>query len=269
MTKILSRRNTRRYSSCFFKFPSIFLLSVFLLFASSFSAIAASQLIDTIAAVKPSVVAVGTFQKTRNPQYVFKGTGFVAGNGRHIVTNNHVVPDTLDHEHNETLAIFSGRGKKIQVMAADLIRKDSVHDLALLEIQKTLPPMKLSAADDLPDGTEIAYTGFPIGMVLGLYPVTHRGMVSATVPLAIPPANQKKLTTKMIKALRNPYSVYQLDGIAYPGNSGSPVYDKKTGQVVAVINSVFVKGKKETALSEPTGITYAIPVKYVRQLLKF
>ena len=29
------------------------------------------------------------------------------------------------------------------------------------------------------EGTEIAFTGFPIGMALGLYPVTHRGIVSA------------------------------------------------------------------------------------------
>jgi len=29
-----------------------------------------------------------------------------------------------------------------------------------------------------------------------------------------------------------------------------------------------VKGAKEAALSAPSGITYAIPVKYVRQLLE-
>ena len=248
------------------KLTALFSFFCLLFFLSADSASAAS-FVDTISRIKPSIVAIGTFQKTRNPQYVFKGTGFVVGNGQHIVTNNHVVPDKLDHEHNETLAIFTGKGKQVRAIAADLIKKDAMHDLALLEIQEKLPAMQLSASSSLPDGSDIAFTGFPIGMVLGVFPVTHEGIVSANVPLAIPPANQKDLTTNMIRALRNPYMVYQLDAVAYPGNSGSPVYDKTSGRVVAVVNSVFVKGKKETALSDPTGITYAIPVSYVKELL--
>jgi hypothetical protein len=31
---------------------------------------------------------------------------------------------------------------------------------------------------------------------------------------------------------------------------------------------VFVKGKKEAALSNPSGITYAIPGNYINDLLK-
>jgi len=31
---------------------------------------------------------------------------------------------------------------------------------------------------------------------------------------------------------------------------------------------VYVKGAKEAALSAPSGISYAIPVKYVHQLLE-
>jgi hypothetical protein len=38
--------------------------------------------------------------------------------------------------------------------------------------------------------------------------------------------------------------------------------------VLGVINSVFVKGTKEVALSDPSGITYAIPVDHVRALLQ-
>ncbi len=248
------------------KVPVIHSLFFFFLFFI-FDTASAASFVETISRIKPSIVAIGTFQKTRNPQYVFKGTGFVVGNGKQIITNNHVVPTQLDYEHNETLAVFTGKGKQVQAISADLVKKDATHDLALLEIQQKLPILSLSTNSSLPDGSEIAFTGFPIGMILGIYPVTHQGIISATVPLAIPPANQRNLTTSMIRALRDAFSVYQLDAVAYPGNSGSPVYDKKTGEVIAVVNSVFVKGKKETALSEPTGITYAIPVKYVRQLL--
>ena len=68
--------------------------------------------------------------------------------------------------------------------------------------------------------------------------------------------------------MRNPFVVYQLDIVAYPGNSGSPVYNVETGEVIGVVNSVFVKGTKESVLEKPSGISYAIPVRYVHDLLK-
>ncbi|MCA1793287.1 MAG: hypothetical protein LC660_05330 [Desulfobacteraceae bacterium] len=37
---------------------------------------------------------------------------------------------------------------------------------------------------------------------------------------------------------------------------------------MGVINMVFVKGKKEHVLKDPTGITYAIPVTHVHALEK-
>jgi len=37
---------------------------------------------------------------------------------------------------------------------------------------------------------------------------------------------------------------------------------------LGVINMVFVKGTKESALTNPTGISYAIPSKYILQLLQ-
>ena len=49
--------------------------------------------------------------------------------------------------------------------------------------------------------------------------------------------------------------VLQLDATAYPGNSGSPVYDQSTGQVLGVINSVLVKANKEAAIDKPSGIS--------------
>jgi len=38
--------------------------------------------------------------------------------------------------------------------------------------------------------------------------------------------------------------------------------------VLAVVNMVFVKGLKETAITNPSGITYAVPVSHVRALLQ-
>ena len=72
-----------------------------------------------------------------------------------------------------------------------------------------------------------------------------------------------------LKRLREePYEVLQLDAIAYPGNSGSPLYEPYTGRVVGVVNKVFVQESKETLLEKPSGITYAIPVEHVQALLR-
>ncbi|MGD2119758.1 MAG: serine protease [Chromatiales bacterium] len=243
----------------------LFLWLTFLILPAS--CFAGSSLPDLIDSVKASVVAIGTIQKTRNPQYVFYGTGFVVDDGKKVITNKHVIPEKIDFEHHEYLAIFTGKGKSTIAIQADLIKQDKQHDLALLEIDKALPAMQLNQTE-VREGDTIALTGFPLGMALGLHPVTHTGIVSAITPIAIPPVSQKKLSADMIRSLRNPFLVYQLDATAYPGNSGSPVYHVKSGKVIGVVNSVYVKSKKETAISAPSGISYAIPVKYVHELLQ-
>jgi len=105
-------------------------------------------------------------------------------------------------------------------------------------------------------------------MVLGLSPVTHRGIISAITPNIIPLINSSQIKQAQFKRLQEPYSVFQLDATAYPGNSGSPLYHPETGQVLGVINKVFVQESKESALTKPSGITYAIPINYVESLLK-
>ena len=227
----------------------------------------ADSLPDVIDNIRPSIVAVGTYNPSGSPRQIFRGTGFVVDNGHLVVTNYHVLPEKLDDARREELAVYSGRGKRARRHAARVIAKDKKHDLALLYISVPLPAMELSQRDRVREGTEIAFTGFPLGMVLGLYPVTHRGIVSAISPMAPPQPGSKTLTADVIRAMRDPYDVLQLDATAYPGNSGSPVYDQRSGKVLAVVNSVLIKSGKEAAIATPTGITYAIPVKFVRQLL--
>ena len=233
----------------------------------------AASLPDVIDRIRPSVVGVGTLYPPRQPNrkgspIAYRGTGFVVGNGRQVITNAHVIPEKLDVEHNQFLAIFFGRGAKAKGHPARVVRIDKEHDLALLEIQEvTLPAMQLGDSAAVREGQEVAFTGFPIGMVLGLFPVTHRATIAAITPMARPVENARNLNAAQMRRLRNLFNAFQLDGTAYPGNSGSPVYEPDTGRVVGVINSVLVKESKESMLQKPSGISYAIPVKYVHQLL--
>lgn len=242
----------------------LFSVVAFYLFSGGASA---ATLPETIRKVKPSIVGIGTYMPSRRPAARLLGTGFVVGDGRTIATNHHVANIDLDLELNEKLVVFSGVGKQAKTHGAKIIRSSPRHDLALLKISQSLPT--LSLADDVfaQEGESIAFTGFPIGSVLGLYPATHRGIVSAITPIAIPSPSSQQLNAAKIQSLRNPISVYQLDATAYPGNSGSPVYRPDTAEVVGVLNQVFVKTTKEDVLSKPSGISYAIPIKHLHSLI--
>ena len=231
----------------------------------------ADGLVRTIAAVKPSVVGVGTFLKTRSPAVMFTGTGFAVGDGLSIVTNAHVVPDQLDGAKMEQLGVVVGSGQAFAFRPARLVALDREHDLAHLRLEDgpALPALALGDSRTAAEGQALAFTGFPLGMVLGLNHVTHRAMLSAITPIVMPSMSSRRIDARAIAQLRRaPFSIFQLDGTAYPGNSGSPVYDPDSGEVVAVINMVFVKGLKETAITNPSGITYAVPVQYVQELLQ-
>jgi S1-C subfamily serine protease len=221
----------------------------------------------TIERVKASVVGVGTFQQTRVPPFRFLGTGFAVGNGSTIVTNAHVLPPKLDDEKGESYAVIApGQGREMQLRRATR----GADDLALLNLPgPALPALAIRDSESVREGESILFTGYPIGAVLGPFPATHRGMISAITPIAIPAAHSSQLKPDLVRRLASgPFPVFQLDATAYPGNSGSPVYDPATGEVIGVVNMVFVKGTKESALERPSGITYAIPSRYLIELLK-
>lgn len=233
------------------------------------SALVKAGLPETIVRVKPSIVGVGTLQHIRRERVKLRGTGFVVGNGKYVLTNAHVVPRELDSGKGEFVAVFYGSGKRTGSRRAEEVARDERHDISLLRIRgKALPTMRLAGGRQVREGDLFAFTGFPIGAVLGLYPATHRGIVSALTPFAIPVQGAQKLTLARRKHLDNPFTVYQLDAIAYPGNSGSPMYDIKTGAVVAIINAVFVQGSREDVLSKPSGISFAIPIRHAITLMR-
>lgn len=223
---------------------------------------------EILAHIKPSIVAVGTYLPTRNPPAIFLGTGFAVADGRTVVTNAHVTAKSLDIDHLERLAVFYRQEQKEHMLLADLAVTDEQHDLALLTLSDgQLPVLKIGESERVREGEQYAFTGYPIGMVLGLYPVTHRSIISAISPNAIPAIATRQLNVSMLKKLQMPYDVFQLDATAYPGNSGSPLYDEDTGTVVGIINKVFVQGSKENALEHPSGISYAIPSVHIKTLL--
>lgn len=246
------------------------LMSAALVLACAASA-AHAGLVELVGRSKPSVVAVGVFNPATSPRFSPRGTGFVVADGLQVVTNLHVLPSLQDEPYGSELRVrvVSGAAAPSERLAT-VVATDRARDLALLRIDGTqLPPLALGASELVPEGTAVALIGFPVGALLGLVPVTHRGIVAAVTPALLPPPDSRLLSGRGVLTLRQgPVTIYQLDATAYPGNSGGPLLDISTGEVVGVVNMVLLKSTKESALSQPTGISYAIPVHFVRELME-
>lgn len=242
--------------------------SMFIVFGFS-NLVFASELVNTVAKIKPSVVGIGVYAPMATVSNRLDGSGFVVGNGQFVVTNEHVISAELEEGIKSNRVVFVPDGRRSKVIGINRIVTDIEHDVAILEIQERLPAMTMLPSERIiPDGTEIALTGFPIGAVLGLFPATHRGIIAAYTPNIRPAQHSTQITQQFMTRLQQPFMVYQLDAVAYPGNSGSAVYLAETGEVFAVINQVYIKTTKESAITDPSGITYAIPVEHVYALAK-
>jgi S1-C subfamily serine protease len=227
---------------------------------------------EALERVKPAVVAVGTFQKMRSPAFVFRGSGFAVGDGTLVATNAHVIPATAQTENPESVMVLVHvpGSREPQRREAKTIAMDREHDLALLRIAgPPLPVVTFGDAGKVRDGQGIAFTGFPIGNALGFYPVTHRGIIASLSPIAIPAATAKGLDARVVRGLQaGPFVLFQLDTTAYPGHSGSPLYDEDTGEVIGVVNMGLIKGTKDTAVGQPSGISFAVPAQHLEVLIR-
>jgi S1-C subfamily serine protease len=211
---------------------------------------------------------VGSFSLLDTPRFGFRGTGFVVGDGRQAITNAHVLLDGGD-PRRLAVQLWSPDGQW-SVREATVQALDRARDLALLRFDGApVTPLALAGgAAPTREGSDVALIGFPLGGALGYSHVTHRGILAARTAIAPPAMNAQTLNPRAVAQLRQgAFEVLQLDITAYPGNSGGPVFDLASGEVVGVMSMVLVKGTKESALSAPSGISYAIPAAHAQALL--
>lgn len=229
----------------------------------------AADLVDVIPQVKPSVVIVGYYKATNSPRFALRGTGFVVGEGNRVITNAHVLMAPEEEDGRDLVVNVRTSKEGWETRRATVLEIDATHDVAALQVEgPPIPGLRVRDSDTVKEGQSVAFMGFPIGGALGFSPVTHRAMISSITTISLPAATGRQLSEKVIRSLRDGnFSIFQLDGTAYPGNSGGPLFDVATGEVVGVVNSTFVKGTRESALTNPSGISYAIPSKFFAELL--
>lgn len=229
----------------------------------------AAELSTIVARVKPSIVAIGVHAPLQNPRFRFLGSGFIVDDGRRAVTAAHVIP-AVAPEKQESIAIAVPSGERARILPARVAIVDKDSDLGVLAFDgPALPALALATLEEIREGDEVLLMGFPIGSALGLFAAAHQGIIAAITPMIIPAASSAGLRTQNLKVLRGkPIQLLQLDATAYPGNSGGPLIDTTTGRVVGVMSFGLTKGSRESAIQYPTGISYAIPSRYVRTLLE-
>ena len=119
-------------------------------------------------------------------------------------------PETARRHPNEVIGILTGQGEVTQFRPAKVQALDTEHDLALLRlVGAPLPALALGDAATVREGQAMAFTGFPLGTLLGLRHVTHRATVSSLTPVVMPSENAQRLDVRRLAQLQKaPYTVF-------------------------------------------------------------
>jgi serine protease Do len=140
------------------------------------------------------------------------GSGFVVQQGKMVVTNWHVI------DGGKEFAVKTALG---EIIKARVVKALPLDDLALLELEKPLPPERAVANNDFVKpivGRSVVVMGYPLWHVLGdSAPSLSNGIVSK------------------VTGLKDDSGTFQITAKVNRGNSGGPVFDM-TGNVVGVIS---------------------------------
>lgn len=225
--------------------------------------------VEAVRRVRASVVAVGTYSRTDRPTIQYFGTGFVVGDGNLVATNHHVADAIIKADRAKQMQVFFPDSLPTEGRSATMIASDETHDVAILRFDGAkAKPLEMNLRLDVQQGMTVGVVGYPIGTALGLVPAAHRGVVAAIVPAVLPLPAGVRITAKLAEARRNPYMLYQLDLTVFPGNSGSPLFDGIDGRIVGIINKTLATETREHLLDRPSGIAYAVPARWIEQLLR-
>jgi len=166
------------------------------------------------------------------------GSGFVVGPERWILTNAHVAEGG---RWGGGLMVRFASGTQAQ---ARVISFDPSHDLAVLQVQGTVPARPLELGDS--DAVQVGQAVLAFGSPFGLDGTLTQGIVSARRDL---PAMGGQLR-----------GLIQTDATINPGNSGGPLVNSR-GEVIGVNTAILSRS------GGSQGIGFAVPASYVRDLL--
>jgi S1-C subfamily serine protease len=179
--------------------------------------------------VGPAVVSVGVKKQAGRRNFGIEegaGSGVVIAQDGYVLTNNHVVENTVDVE----VGLTNGDTFKAEVVGAD-----PETDLAVIRAATSgLPTAALGNSDALRVGQLVIAIGNPFGF-------------QSTVSTGVISALGRALRGETGRLIEN---VIQADVSLNPGNSGGPLVDSR-GLVIGINTAIIPMAQ---------GISFAIPV---------
>ena len=144
------------------------------------------------------------------------GTGLIV-NKNTVLTCDHVVHPMNKDPNSIEVKIEDG-----QSYSAEIIKRDSLHDLALLSTKKLENKPSFTKFDNVRLGSECIVMGYPVRLP---HMSISKGIISA---------KGKYLVSGF------PFNLIQVDARINNGNSGGPVFSVETGKVIGIASMKYI-----------------------------
>ncbi len=193
-----------------------------------------NAIVEAYDKTKPSIVTINVDKRSGSSRKEIIGTGVIVDERGFIVTNRHVVSGA----DRITVVLYDN-----SEYTPDVVREDSLHDLAILRIKPTkkVQALQLAPAGDLMVGETVIAIGHPFGFTN----TVSTGIVSALNRSVGMPTGETLTGLIQITASIN------------PGNSGGPLLNIN-GELIG-INVALREGAQ--------GIAFALNADQVEQVL--
>ena len=200
----------------------------------------------------------GSPQQSQQPPQQAEGSGFVIDQNGRMITNFHVVRDTLrdnsvKYTQGSSITVtFPGSETEFPV---NVVGVNTLYDIALIELQnpndlpQNVKPIPIANSDDI----QVGEKAIAIGNPFGLNSTVSAGIVSA-VSRDAPSIGQVEV----------PY--VQTDAAINPGNSGGPLLNSE-GQVIGINTQILAGGGGGFGQAGNIGIGFAVPSNLLQQSL--
>lgn len=201
--------------------------------------------------------------KKETEQVTFIGSGFLCHSQGYILTCAHtinltdklaiVAPQPLNEFNQLTL-------ERVNTFDVTVAQFDANNDVALLKIVNPSPlsvPANILGDEKIPQiGSSVCYIGFPFGQI-GLH----------TIKIS------QSIISSKVKS-QNRTNQFQLDAMVHEGNSGGPLIDLSSGQIIGIISGRFSPTGNGAnirignhALGTESSISYATSINYGKDLM--